>query len=512
MTRRDTSIVQRSASQETKREGRGYPAGVPHSSNGRHFLNGLCILLSAAHSHITEGAQTTSCVTEQDCSTGEFCRNTFEDSYEGWKFEGGLCSPCSECSCNYFSSTGKCPPDRCPAAATRIVSNFEGTFLTATSYSKYNGDVCVTSLTVQAFFFRMVSFVVDKAVYDSAETALPQYEHSNATGLTLCDFPDAPGPREGRIEKMKVKQPDMVARLQLTYVDGMPLRTQRIVELYDNCPHGFKARFQPVGSVNMRYSSNLGLESDFYSYRSSPTSRYLFTGSETADICVTLNGPATGYREIYGTYSGFFVFGTTRRRCDRRASLLARLLAVLCADSWGLATARRAADSARHSVISAVRASGDEALCAAARPSKFGFLAFLFSGAFRERAFCPQGWSYTVFVAIGFFLYTTCFSFEVFQFVHRERKGFHFSFQKIECSSRLSPDSHSTHPHGKRKTLDPYTLPRTTVLRSMFLFGWARGRFGLNPRYRAPWGILCKCELRVARGDVCASLFFLLQG
>jgi hypothetical protein len=151
---------------------------------------------------------------------------------------------------------------------------------------------------------------------------------------TLCDFPDAPGPREGMIEKLPVTQSDMVARLLLTYVDGLPLGTTRVVELFDHCPAGLSARFEPVQFVKTGYSSRIGLQTAFYSYESGvssnpygvlPSSGYYRKQSSLpgfVNIILNKPTPGLGFREFSGTYKGFFAFGTTRRRyCALRCPL-----------------------------------------------------------------------------------------------------------------------------------------------------------------------------------------------
>jgi hypothetical protein len=141
---------------------------------------------------------------------------------------------------------------------------------------------------------------------------------------TLCDFPDAPGSREGRIRTEPVTSPDMVANLVLTYMDGLPMGTTRVVQLFDRCPLGFSASFGPIQIVKTGFVEEIGMETPFYEYVSGqegqpranlPSSGYV--RKEHADVWIVgvrLIGPAGGYGGLLGTYSGFFEFGTTRSR------------------------------------------------------------------------------------------------------------------------------------------------------------------------------------------------------
>ena len=151
----------------------------------------------------------------------------------------------------------------------------------------------------------------------------------------LCDFPDAPGPREGSIEKIPTTQPDMVARLRLIYYDGLPKDTTRIVEIFDNCPAGFSARFLPVQYLNMDYDTRLGLETPVYEYQPGVAiwQKGAYVRKPSGYPKVNARGIETyeGYPILYldhtktdegtftrpaisGSYSGYFQYGTTRRR------------------------------------------------------------------------------------------------------------------------------------------------------------------------------------------------------
>jgi hypothetical protein len=116
----------------------------------------------------------------------------------------------------------------------------------------------------------------------------------------------------------------MVAKLVLTYMDGLPLGTTRTVELFDRCPQGFSANFGPIQFVKTGFIHDIGMETSFYAYRSGlqnrpqaslPSSGYIRKEHTEGWIMgVPLDGPTEGYSGLQGTYSGLFEFGTTRRR------------------------------------------------------------------------------------------------------------------------------------------------------------------------------------------------------
>ena len=163
---------------------------------------------------------------------------------------------------------------------------------------------------------------------------------------SLCDFPDAPGFKEGLVTRLPLTRADMVAKFLFTYLDGLPSETTRIVEVFDRCPHGFFARFLPIDFVKSGYVVDLGLETPFYSYISgvdgfetavSTTSGYQRkSDSRTESVDVPLNGPTPGYKGLTGAYSGFFAFGTTRRRCIVTPSMLRHVCRVglACTQCW----------------------------------------------------------------------------------------------------------------------------------------------------------------------------------
>lgn len=121
-----------------------------------------------------------------------------------------------------------------------------------------------------------------------------------------------------------VTSSDMVAKLVLTYMDGLPLGTTRTVELFDRCPHGFSANFGPIQFVKTGFIHDIGMETSFYAYSSGsqslpqaslPSSGYMRKEHTDGWIMgVPLDRPTEGYSGLQGTYSGFFEFGTTRRR------------------------------------------------------------------------------------------------------------------------------------------------------------------------------------------------------
>ena len=264
------------------------------------------------------------CFVHAECRSGEFCGLETLDSFEGWAMTAGVCRPCAQCRCHADSATGFCPSDRCAGTPSHQVRSFEGTFFSATSVPRLGGDICVSSFTVRASWFRMVAFLVDKAVYDSAYPALPPYTLSSSAAPALCDYPDAPGGREGRVDQLPVTRGDMAARLNLTYIDGLPIGTSRVVTLFDNCPRGFSAHFEPIRFIKSAFDVKVGHDTPFYSYDAASadnpyaslhTSGYMRkdSGASTGALQVLLDGPASEYGGLLGTYSGFFEFGTTRR-------------------------------------------------------------------------------------------------------------------------------------------------------------------------------------------------------
>jgi len=168
----------------------------------------------------------------------------------------------------------------------------------------------------------MVSFHVNKSLYTSSVASLPPKED----GPSLCDFPDAPGLTEGKVEQLTVNfGSNSVARLLFTYISGMPAGLTRIVTLFENCPNGVVAHFEPLDWVPIPYNKIAGFEPHSrYIYRSNvaglpyavgPNSGYAFTSSPASGVVKTLLiGPTAGYREISGAYTGFFEFGSTRSR------------------------------------------------------------------------------------------------------------------------------------------------------------------------------------------------------
>jgi len=221
------------------------------------------------------------------------------------------------------------------------VTALEGTFVATSSLG--GGDICLTTLTVHATFFRMVSFRVDSTTYARSQRPHPQQVTGQFAGAlqsggpSLCEFPDAPGAMEGRITVLPPTDPDMIARLRLTYLDGLPLGVTRIVNIYDSCPVGLLARFEPVMWVPIAYNDVLGLNPPRYTYFSGDPlnrvewKRYFFPGksgykfneinhAQTEGVAsIVLEGPAENTPELTtigltSAYSGFFEFGTTRKR------------------------------------------------------------------------------------------------------------------------------------------------------------------------------------------------------
>jgi hypothetical protein len=72
--------------------------------------------------------------------------------------------------------------------------------MASSSLASWGGDVCHTTLTVRASYFRMVSFRVDKSLYAVSPQPFPNVTEGNQS---LCQFPDAPGMMEGRITRLE---------------------------------------------------------------------------------------------------------------------------------------------------------------------------------------------------------------------------------------------------------------------------------------------------------------------
>lgn len=197
----------------------------------------------------------------------------------------------------------------------------EGSFMASSSLASWGGDVCHTTLTVRASYFRMVSFRIDKSLYAVSPQPFPNVAEGNQS---MCNFPDAPGMMEGRITRLERTQPDMFARLRLNYVTEVATGMTRIVNLYDNCPFGLIADFEPILWIPLPYNTQVKLAPPRYAYVSglegspyalTPQSGYAYAGDRAEGVVrVALQGPTTGYRGLSGTYSGYFVFGSTRIR------------------------------------------------------------------------------------------------------------------------------------------------------------------------------------------------------
>ena len=211
------------------------------------------------------------------------------------------------------------------------VQELQGTFYAAVRRESWQGDVCVTKLTVHGPWFWMGSFRVPGRLYAVSPAALPLGVEDNPS---LCDFPDALGPAEGKIDLVQSTRPDALARLRLTYISGLPMGVERFVNIFDDCPKGIVAHFEAVPWVALGYTPTVGLAPPRYSYESGsrtcsqcvyPTSGYKFNENLASGMVrAAFAGPATGYRKMSGTYTGFFVFGSTRRRSDAKSILSCR--------------------------------------------------------------------------------------------------------------------------------------------------------------------------------------------
>jgi len=310
-----------------------------------------------------------------DCPAGNFCKVTECDSNEGWPYVCGICMPCAACGCDAHSSSGLCPTERCPgspflvrharahrwlpalhapfaqsmhAPTSRVLARagasyppasthsasgrqrlgkLAGTFYSAVRKEKWQGDVCVTKLTVSGSWFWMASFRVAQSLFAMSPAMLPPDVDDNPS---LCDFPDALGPVDGKIEQVESTRPDAFATLKFTYVTGLPMGLERIVTLFDDCPNGLIIHFEAIPWVARGYTQTVGVAPPRYSYESGdrmcsrciyPSSGYRFNQNLASGVVkVAFEGPAgtadhlPGYRRLSGTYTGFFSFGSTRRR------------------------------------------------------------------------------------------------------------------------------------------------------------------------------------------------------
>ena len=287
----------------------------------RVWAGAISLLLAQIFLHHCSAQPDMRCIEHDDCGADSFCKISVCDSYEGWTYPCSVCRPCSWCVCNADSSTGVCPRDRCPVAPTGRVTVLDGTFHAA---SWTGGKVCRTLLTTQGPFFRMQSFLVSEELNDQSIDPLPQQVADGRSSASLCDFPDSPGLTEGKIEILPATRVDMLARLRLTYLSGLPLGLTRHANIYENCPHGVLAEIEPIEWLPVPLNRDVGLDPPRYAYRSGveelpylilPVSGYAYIGEDTQEgvVSVALNGPAAGYRDLHGDFSGFLEYGTTRR-------------------------------------------------------------------------------------------------------------------------------------------------------------------------------------------------------
>ena len=197
----------------------------------------------------------------------------------------------------------------------------EGTFYAAARKESWQGDVCVTKLTISGPWFWMGSFRVAQSLFAMSPALLPPDVDDNPS---LCDFPDALGLAEGKIDVVENTVPDSFATLRFTYISGLPVGLERIVTLFDDCPSGLIMHFEAIPWVALGYTHTVGVAPPRYSYESGermcerciyPSSGYRFNQNLASGVVkVAFEGPASGYRRFSGTYSGYFIFGSTRRR------------------------------------------------------------------------------------------------------------------------------------------------------------------------------------------------------
>lgn len=219
------------------------------------------------------------------------------------------------------------------------MGKFEGTFYAAARRGSWQGDVCVTKLTVSGPWFWMGSFRVSHSLFDMSPALLPLDVDETPS---FCDFPDALGPAEGKIDVLENERKDAWATLRFTYFSGLTVGLERIVTLFDQCPNGLIFQFEAIPWVARGYTQKVGVAPPRYSYESGdrtcarciyPSSGYRFNQNLASGVVkAAFQGPATGYRKISGTYTGFFIFGTTRRRSVAKLSVLVPIESRACPD------------------------------------------------------------------------------------------------------------------------------------------------------------------------------------
>ena len=137
------------------------------------------------------------------------------------------------------------------------MQELEGTFYAAVRRASWQGDVCVTKLTVNGPWFWMGSFRVPKGLYAASPAALPLEVDDSPS---FCDFPDALGPAEGKIDALPITtRSDVLARLRLTYISGLATGLERVVNIFDDCPNGVVAHFEAIPWVSLGYAPTVGL-------------------------------------------------------------------------------------------------------------------------------------------------------------------------------------------------------------------------------------------------------------
>ena len=108
------------------------------------------------------------CETHSQCAAGKFCKWKWANSFEGWWFVGGICTPCFECECNGDAVDASCPRERCPLQPSREIRFLQGSF---TQFRNLSGSaICVYTLDIQGSQFRETQLVLEHA---SSSSFLP---------------------------------------------------------------------------------------------------------------------------------------------------------------------------------------------------------------------------------------------------------------------------------------------------------------------------------------------------
>ena len=103
------------------------------------------------------------CQTHSQCAAGKFCKWKWANSFEGWWFVGGICTPCSECKCNGDAVDAACPRERCPLQPSSDIRFLQGSFNEFRNLSR--SAICVYTLDIQGSMFRETQLVLAHAPF-----------------------------------------------------------------------------------------------------------------------------------------------------------------------------------------------------------------------------------------------------------------------------------------------------------------------------------------------------------